>query len=99
MKIYIRLAADLLVEYVCRGARNGLARISTHEKRIEKLALEHYKMSPAVFSVLICPEDTQKEEVLYTEKPEYYIDGSILCAYFVPRSDELEEEDQEEDEA
>jgi len=65
--------------------------------------LEHYKISPAVFSVIICSEDTQKEEALYTEKPEYYMDGSIMCAYFAPRLEEEEEdqeaEDQEADEA
>ena len=88
MKIYIRLASDSLVEYICRGARNGLARVSTHEKRIQKLALEHFRMSPAVYSVVVCQQDREKEEE--SVKPDYYIDGSILCAYFIPRPDDSE---------
>jgi hypothetical protein len=82
LTLFIRLDAQHTVEYQCHGARNGLARVLTHEKRIQDLVLKHHQTFPTIFSVVLCPEDRQKEE--QAEHDLYYKDGMILSAHLVP---------------
>ncbi len=88
LKLFIRLDAQHMVEYNCHGARNGLVRALTHEQRIQDLVLKHHQTFSSLFSVVLCPEDTQKEE--QTEPSPYYKDGMVLYAHLVPTTDATE---------
>lgn len=93
MKIFIRLSVDLVIEYQCRGARNGLARVQTHEERIHQLVLDHFQIPSALFHVILCLEDDQKNEE-NPEKPTYYMENSYLIAHIESNKEEEEEEEE-----
>jgi hypothetical protein len=89
LKLFIRLDNTHMVEYNCHGARNGMVRTITHEKRIQALVLKHHQTFPTIFSVVVCPEDRQKDEK--AEPNLYYKDGMVLYAHLVPCSEEASE--------
>lgn len=93
MKIFIRLSVDVVIEYTCRGARNGLARVQTHEERIHQLVLDHFQLSSALFQVILCIEDDQKNEASSSDqKPTYYMDNSNFIAFIQPIDENSKEE-------
>ena len=99
MKISIRLSVDVVIEYTCRGARNGLARVQTHEERIHQLVLDHFHLHSALFEVILCLEEDQKNEANpSTEKPTYYVENSNFIALIQPVEEEEEEESSSDEE-
>jgi hypothetical protein len=98
MKIFIRLSPDIVVEYTCRGARNGLARVATHQERIQQLVLSHFHLSSVIFEVILCSEELQKEEAS-SDSPDYYVENTNYVAVILPiqiTNEELDEESEEE---
>jgi hypothetical protein len=98
MKIFIRLLPDIVVEYTCRGARNGLARVATHQERIQQLVLSHFHLSSVIFEVILCSEELQKEEAS-SDSPDYYVENTNYVAVILPiqiTNEELDEESEEE---
>ncbi len=98
MKIFIRLSPDIVVEYTCRGARNGLARVATHQERIQQLVLSHFHLSSIIFEVILCSEELQKEEAS-SDSPDYYVENTNYVAVILPiQISEANEESDEESE-
>jgi hypothetical protein len=99
MKIFIRLSSDVVIEYTCRGARNGLARVQTHEERIHQLVLDHFHLHSSLFEVILCLEEDQKNEANPSmEQPTYYMENSNLIALIQPVQEEEEEESSSDEE-
>jgi hypothetical protein len=97
MKIFIRLSSDVVVEYTCRGARNGLARVATHQERIQQLVLSHFHLSSVIFEVILCSEELQKEESS-SDSPDYYVENTNYVAVLLPIQVTNQESDEESEE-
>ncbi len=97
MKIFIRLSPDVVVEYTCRGARNGLARVATHQERIQQLVLSHFHLSSVIFEVILCSEELQKEEAS-SDSPDYYVENTNYVAVILPIQISNQESDEESEE-
>jgi hypothetical protein len=92
MKLYIRLISGDILEYTCRGARNGRSRVETHESRIQQIVLNHLNLSNKSYEVkLYLESDAKEEEIQSDKKTIYYLEDSVLCA-LVEKST-IEEED------
>ena len=96
MKIFIRLSSELVIEYTCRGARNGLARVQTHEERIHQLVLTHFHLPSSLFEVILCLEELQKEEASF-DSPDYYVENTNYIA-LLRSIDDVSKTSDEEDE-
>jgi hypothetical protein len=97
MKIFIRLSPDLVIEYTCRGARNGLARVATHQERIQQLILTHFQLPSNTFDVILCSEENQKEEAS-SDFPDYYIQNTNYVAILLPSQLNTDESDEDNEE-